>query len=262
MAQRLVLLFLSAILLSNCSTYNPLKEWYINSDKPFVEEIKVTELRDIPPPERKVSVAVYEFTDQTGQRQPGDIALFSTAVTQGSLQILIEALKEAGNGQWFRVVERSGIERVLQERQIIRQQREQFDDIRDLGPLLYAGVMIEGGIISYESNIRTGGLGARYLGIGARYQYRVDNVTVSLRLISVETSEVLITVTTSKTILSTLVGGNVFRFFDMGTELVESEAGMSENESTTYAIKEAIEFAVYELILEGISQNLWYFKED
>jgi len=247
---------LVTLLFSTLSACATLQDWEL----PIVEQTKVIDLKEIPPPARQVSVAVYQFTDQTGQRQPGDIALFSTAVTQGTHQILTEALKDAGNGTWFRVVERAGIDRILQERQIIRQQRQQFDDNRDLGPLLYAGVMIEGGVIGYDSNIRTGGSGARYLGVGIRNNYRVDNVTVSLRLISVETSEVLATVTTSKTILSALVAGNVFRFFDMGTQLLETEVGITENESVTYAVKEAIELAVYELIMKGEQLKLWSFQ--
>jgi curli production assembly/transport component CsgG len=217
-------------------------------------------LRDLAPPDRKVSIAVYQFTDQTGQRAPDVVSSFSTAVTQGAGPILIEALTNAGNGKWFRVVERSSIDRILQERQIIRQQRQSFDDNRELEPIIFAGVMIEGGIIGYDSNLKTGGAGARYLGIGIRNQYRVDNVMISLRLISVSTSEVLLTVTTSKTILSASLAGNIFKFFDMGTELLETEVGMTENESVTYAVKEAIETAVYEMIMKGEQQKLWSFK--
>jgi len=257
MGQQRVLQFLLVSLLFSLTSCATMQEWEL----PIVEQTKAIDLKELGPPERQVAVAVYQFTDQTGQRQPGDIALFSTAVTQGAGPILIEALKDAGQGEWFKVVERTSIERVLQERQIIRQQRQQFDDNRELDPLAYAGVMIEGGIIGYDSNIRTGGSGARYLGIGIRNQYRVDNVMISLRLISVSTSEVLLTVTTSKTILSAMVGGNVFRFFDAGTQLLETEVGVTENESVTYAVKEAIELAVYELIMKGNQLNLWRFRE-
>lgn len=257
MGQQRALLFLSAILLFSLTACAATQD----IELPIIEEARVIELNELPPPERQVAIAVYQFTDQTGQRQPGDIALFSTAVTQGAGPLLIEALKEAGGGTWFTVVERSGIDRVLQERQIIRQQRQQFDDDRELAPLTYAGVMIEGGIVGYDSNIRTGGSGARYLGIGARTQYRVDNVIISLRLISVSTSEVLLTVTTSKTILSTMVGGNVFKFFDTGTQLLETEVGVTENESVTYAVREAIELAVYTMIIKGEQLNLWRYRE-
>ncbi len=44
----------------------------------------------------------------------------------------------------------------------------------------------------------TGGAGARYLGIGASKRYVKDTVTVSLRLVSVATGEVLIDVISTK----------------------------------------------------------------
>ena len=79
--------------------------------------------------------------------------------------------KDTGNGTWFRVVERGlGLDNLVRERQIIRSTR---DDVRkaggeapDLQPMLFAGILLEGGIVGYDSNIETGGNGARYLGIG------------------------------------------------------------------------------------------------
>ena len=58
--------------------------------------------------------------------------------------------------------------------------------------MLFAGLMFKGGVISYEANVQSGGLGARYLGIGNSKQYREDTVIISLRLVSVSTGEVLI----------------------------------------------------------------------
>ena len=126
-----------------------------------------------------------------------------------------------------------------------------------LGPMLFAGMIIEGGIIGYDTNLLTGGRGARYLGIGMSRQYRQDQVTVSLRAVSVLTGEVLLNVQTKKTILSYGASGDVFRFIEQGTELVEFEDGTGKNESVTYAVRTAVEAAVLELVFQGHDRGLW-----
>ena len=79
------------------------------------------ELADLPPADTMPVVAVYAFLDRTGQRKSKDgIASFSTAVTQGAESFLIDALKTAGKGKWFRVVERTSLDALVRERQIIR----------------------------------------------------------------------------------------------------------------------------------------------
>ena len=50
-------------------------------------------------------------------------------------------------------------------------------------------MILEGGIIGYDSNIETGGRGARTLGIGGQTQYRRDVVIVSLRAVSTLTEK-------------------------------------------------------------------------
>jgi len=127
--------------------------------------------------------------------------------------------------------------------------------------MLFAGLILEGGIVGYDANVVTGGAGARYLGIGVNTEYRVDTVTVVMRVVSVNTGRVLISVATEKTILSTRTGANLFRFFDMGTELIETEAGMSANEPVNYAVRAAIEAGVIEIVYEGEQKSLWQFKE-
>jgi len=223
----------------------------------------VDKLIMLPPPERKVTIAVYKFGDLTGQRKPSDsLALLSTAVTQGAHVWLIQALKRAGKGEWFQVIERIGLDNLLKERQIIRNTRKSYKDQQKIKPLLFAGVLIEGGIVGYDTNMITGGVGARYLGIGIHDEYRRDMVSVGLRLISVQTGEVLLAVSTQKTILSTRIGVNVFKFLDMGTKLLETEAGFSQNESVTYAVRKAIEVSVVELIKKGAKKDLWKFKAE
>jgi curli production assembly/transport component CsgG len=229
-------------------------------DPQVVELPTHEELRQLPPAEKMPVVAVYSFQDKTGQRkQKGDIAMFSTAVSQGAETMLIDALKTAGNGKWFKVVERVGIDHLTRERQIVRTTREQYGEEDDTGlaPLLFAGIILEGGIIGFDTNIETGGRGARYLGIGMSQAYRRDIVTVHLRAVSTLTGEILLNVQTSKTILSIADGYDVFKFIDMDTQLVEIEDGMTENESVTRSLRSCIEAAVLELIYQGEKQSFW-----
>ena len=188
-------------------------------------------------------------------------------MTQGATEMVIDALKTAGKGTWFRVVERHGIDNLVRERQIIRSARQDFakqqgeDKFQNLQPLLFAAMIIEGGIIGYDSNLLTGGRGARTLGIGVSRQYRQDAVTVSMRAVSVLTGEVLLNVQTRKTILSYGGGGDVFRFIEQGTQLIEFEDGVGNNESVTYAVRTAIEAAVLELIYQGHDRGFWKIEE-
>ena len=246
------------LLTTSCSTTKFFK------NEPKLEPIAIDRLAQIKPPQQKVVVAVYDFYDLTGQRKSkGNIALFSTAVSQGSSNWLIKALKDAGGGTWFTVVERTFLDNLIQERQLIRNQRESYigGDAKKLRPLLYAGIILEGGIISYDSNIFTGGLGARYFGVGASTQWRKDQVTISLRAVSTQTGEVLLSVNTLKTILSIKAGIDTIKFLDMDTNALEIETGVAENEPVSYAVRAAIEQAVIGMIEEGINRNLWKYKE-
>jgi curli biogenesis system outer membrane secretion channel CsgG len=186
----------------------------------------------------------------------------STAVTQGSYQLLIKALSDAGDGKWFRVVERTSLPSLLQERKLIRSTRQQVDgeQAESLPPLLFAGAYITGGVVGYDSDIKSGGIGARILGIQANRQYRQDIVTIILRLVNVQTGEVVITTTIEKTIVSTSVGSDIFKYFDTDTMLVEVEAGYARNEPVTFALRKAIEKGVVDLIHSGIAKDLWAFE--
>ena len=229
------------------------------SDEPEIIELPTHQkLINLPPAKEKPIIAVYSFLDKTGQRkQKGDAAMFSTAVTQGAETMLIDALKTAGDGNWFRVVERVGIDHLTRERSIVRSTRESYGEEKKLAPLLFAGIILEGAIIGYDTNIETGGHGARTLGIGVQQAYRRDIVVVHLRAVSVLTGEILLNVQTSKTILSVAQGFDVFKFVEMDTQLVEVEDGMTENESVTRSVRSTIEAAVYELILQGDNRGFW-----
>jgi len=215
----------------------------------------------------KITIAVYRFTDQTGQRKPSTkFSQLSTAVTQGGSMFVVNALKSVSDGDWFQVLEREGLDNLIKERQLIRSTRTEYDGEQQVGnilkPLVFAGLILEGSIIGYDSNIQTGGQGARYLGIGISEQYRVDQVTVSLRLVSVQSGEILLTTNVTKTIASHSKGGDVFTFLDMNTKALELESGVAVNEPVTYAIRTAIEFAILELIYEGKEKGYWKFKKE
>jgi curli production assembly/transport component CsgG len=262
---------LLVLLLSNCSLLDLYEDTeqirkQINfKDKHSIYSLQSKELLQVQPPQTKPVVAVYPtaFTDQTGQRKSNsEFALFSSAITQAPSNLLIRALKHASNGEFFRVVERVGLDNLTKERQIIRSTREELKNENKIMPLLFAGVLLEGAVVSYDSNLITGGAGARYLGIGTSVQYREDTITVSLRMVSVATGEILVEVMSNKTILSYGQSQDVFKFIEMGTELVEVEFGVSRNESTTIALMKAIEGAVLELIIIGYDKGYWKYEEN
>ena len=225
------------------------------------------EFDSIPSPAagKPVSVAVYSFNDKTGQRRPqANVASLSSAVTQGAETFLIQALQGVGQGQWFEVVERVGIDNLTKERLIIRQMREAYEgnNARPLMPMQFAGMIIEGGIVGYDTTVNSGGAGMRIFGIGRQTQWSQDTVTVSVRAVSVNTGKVLAVVTVQKTILSTADSATALKFFDAGTQAFEAEAGLTINEPGTYAVKAAIEMAVVELIKEGQRKSIWDFKSN
>ncbi|MBE7182810.1 MAG: curli production assembly protein CsgG [Methylobacterium mesophilicum] len=219
-------------------------------------------IEDVPPPAQAVDVAVYDFPDLTGQAKPNEsFAEYSRAVTQGGANILVDVLKSAGQGRWFRVVERSGLKNLVQERTLIENtQRAYGGGGGALPPVRFAGLILEGGIVGYDSNERTGGAGAKYLGIGGDVSYRSDLVTVALRAVSVQNGEILASTTTSKQIYSFMARGGAYKFA-APAELLEIELGTSYNDPGHLAVREAIELAVYSLIVEGVKKGLWKLED-
>ena len=186
--------------------------------------------------------------------------MFSTAITQAPEAFLIRALKHAADGKFFQVAERVGLESLTKERQLIRSTRETFEEDSSVKPLLLAGLLIQGGVLSIDTNIKSGGAGARLLGVGSSKQYREDLITISLRLVSVSTGEVLIEVLVSKTITSVGLSQDIFRFVDEGRRLIEVEGGVTENESTSIALQRSIEEGVLEIIKIGITRGYWEYE--
>ena len=181
--QKLLYLLIVLVLLSSCATHreyispcltNPDNDYKdvvtiigkaeCFSKSAFVNQPITDAITKVGVAQVQPIVAVYKFQDLTGQRKSIDgYASFSTAMTQAPETYLIRALKQS---KFFRVVERVGIDHITRERQIIRSTRQKFDDETEELPLLFAGVLFEGGIIDYNTNLLSGGIGARYLGIG------------------------------------------------------------------------------------------------
>jgi curli production assembly/transport component CsgG len=265
METKLLYSFLLATLLSSCAVINHNTDLALtrNIEPANILNLQSQDLANLPPAKNRPVIAVYRdsFQDLTGQRKSNSsFALFSTAVTQAPEALLIRALKHAANGKFFRVVERVGLDNLTKERQLIRSTRENFEQDQKLQPLLFAGLIIQGGVISYDTNIQSGGIGARYLGIGNTKQYREDVVTISLRLVSVSTGEILMESAVSKNILSTSISQDIFRFIEQGTELVEIEGGVAENEVGSIALQKAIESGVLNLIEIGIERGYWEYE--
>ncbi|WP_275315156.1 CsgG/HfaB family protein [Tenacibaculum bernardetii] len=207
-------------------------------------------------PVEQVIVGVYKFRDQTGQYKPTENgSTFSTAVTQGGTSILLKSLEES---KWFKPIERENIANLLNERQIIRSTRQEYQgtNSQKMPPLLFAGIILEGGVVSYDSNIITGGSGVRYFGAGASNQYRQDRITIYLRAVSTSNGQILKNIYVSKTILSQGISANLYRYVAL-RRLLEVETGVTKNEPAQLAVKEAIDKAVEQLIIEGVKDGLW-----
>ncbi|WP_299527607.1 CsgG/HfaB family protein [uncultured Lutibacter sp.] len=253
-------IFTVLILISftSCGTF--FNQPFTKSEARIGENTSKKSLLDTILPLNKAIVGVYKFRDQTGQyKLIENGSTFSTAVTQGGTSILLKSLEESN---WFNPIERENIGNLLNERQIIRSTRQEYaqdgkqDQTTSIPPLLFAGIILEGGVVSYDSNIITGGYGARYFGAGASAEYRQDRITVYLRAVSTSSGRILKNVYVSKTILSQGISANLFRYVNV-KRLLEVETGVTKNEPTQLAIKEAIDKAVELLIIEGIVDGIW-----
>lgn len=252
---------LTFLLLTGCSqiSLNLFKEEPVSISPRITLSSKLPEL-DGPP----IPVSVYEFSDKTGQRKPSDkLAQLSTAVPQGAESFVIKALQDSKN--WFKVVERVGLDNLVKERQLIRNQREVYEktEAKPLPPLVVSGLMVTGSISGYDSDIRTGGIGLRLFKLGFTQEYRVDQITISMRVISVSSGEVLVSVATTKTIYSFASDAGVMMFIGTGgVTALEAEVGNTVNEPITEGVRVAIEDSVYSMIIEGEKRGLWKFKQE
>jgi curli production assembly/transport component CsgG len=257
--RRLAAVGLISVLLAGCASHPPSNA---KSNAQLTPATKVTkDLLRLPEPKGKVAVGVYALRDQTGQYKPAPDSSFSTMVTQGATSMLVKSLKDTG---WFIPVERENLQNLLTERKIVRALEGPQDKGApgvQLPPLMPATVLVEGGIVGYETNVRTGGVGARYLGVGVSDQYRVDQVTVNLRTIDIRGGQILNSVSVTKTIYSHQLSSGVYRFVNF-KQLLEIEAGYTRNEPVQLCVKEAIESAVVHLAVQGLKDRVWALKDE
>ncbi|KZN66103.1 transporter [Pseudoalteromonas luteoviolacea CPMOR-1] len=247
------------VLLSGCSRIGAVLPPEQSLPVPLEQSHEFSSLKALPEPIGKIPVAVYSFRDQTGQYKPKDnVSSFSTAVTQGANSILIQALHET---DWFIPVEREGLQNLLTERKITRAaMSDEQKKSSKLPPLTMAKIIFEGGIISYDSNVKTGGLGMEYFGIGASELYREDVISIYMRAVDVRTGQVLLSVATTKTVLSMEMRAGFFRYVSY-KRLAEAEAGFSENEPMHICVTQAIEKALTMLVTQGIERGVWAAKD-
>jgi curli production assembly/transport component CsgG len=263
MIDRLALVCLLAFALTGCAAAPGTRE--LLEEAPTLTPASPTalELENLPAGRQKLDIAVYQFPDLTGKNEPNDnVAVFSRAVTQGALGFVVDALQRAGHGRWFTVDERGGLNDLLQERQLVRATRAEFEaeNARPLPPMRFAGLLLEGGVIGFDGNVTTGGVGANYLGIGADAQYRQDSVTVAMRIVSVQSGEILTSITTTKTVYSVALRGNLYKFVS-ADKLLQAEAGITRTEPTQLAVRQAIDLAVYATIMQGAKKRIWHFAD-
>lgn len=255
------------LLMSACATPRFAPEMAMSDARINPESVTGHALRWLPGPRQSISVAVYGIADETGAFKPSEGGqTLSRAVTQAPTPILIKALHDAGNRSWFDVIERENLGNLIKERQIIQEMRARYLGETELNrealpALKFAGVLIEGAITGYDTNTRTGGAGARYLGIGGSTQYREDSVSVYLRVVSVKTGDVLLSITAQQRVASVALQGDAFRFVSF-QKLLEAEAGITLNQPRHMAVRQALEKAVYGLIVEGAELGLWGFGNE
>lgn len=252
-----VKLTLTSLLISGCTNSANLQ--FIEGKASMAPKTEnYLELRALPKPKGAIPVSVYSFRDQTGQyKASSTVSSFSTAVSQGASSMLVQTLTES---DWFVPLEREGLQNILTERKIIRaalqNEAGEIPSDKDLPPLSTSSIILEGGITSYESNTETGGTGLGYFGYAVSELYRKDDVTVYLRAVDVRSGRVLLSVSTTKSVLSQEVRAGLFRYVTI-TRLAELESGYSTNEPVQMALLKAIQKAVTDLVLEGIERGIW-----
>ena len=117
---KIIMTFLLGIILTSCASTKKVETY--KGEMPYVEGTPTHELlKDVPELDQPmITIAVYRFMDLTGQRKPSTkFSQLSTAVTQGSDVFVINALKAVGDGTWFQVVERNGLDNLVKEKKYV-----------------------------------------------------------------------------------------------------------------------------------------------
>ncbi|RUO30947.1 transporter [Aliidiomarina sedimenti] len=248
--RRVFIMALAGLSLTACSIVPKPENFNIEPATIDARSSVMEYLREQPRPGTPIPVTVYAFRDQTGQYKPqANVSSFSTAVTQGGTSMMMQLLLDSG---WFAPLERENLQNLLTERQIYNS----AGNGQDLPPLKEARLLLEGGIISYDTNTTSGGIGAEYFGIGMSEMYREDQISVYLRAVDVHTGQVLLSVSSTKKVFSTEVRAGLFRYVSLN-RLAEAEGGFSMNEPVQLSVQRAMETALVELIERGKERGFW-----
>lgn len=212
--------------------------------------IVTEELSNLPAPEERVPVAVYELKDKTGQYKDDEIGTRkSTIMSQGAVEMLITALDRSGQ---FKVLDRIIFQHILTEQDLRGKKRLVNDDsYPHLNKLIGAKYIIEGAITEYNCDVVTGGIGLTIGGKGARYKHARATAAIDMRVTDVSTGEVVKTLSMRDKMVGKMVGLNVFAFFN-GTSLIEFELGKADQEPINMVIRRLIEHMVLELVNSGV----------
>lgn len=202
--------------------------------------------KDLPKPKNLATIAV-SFSDKTGKRGDSSSDL-STVISQGLDSTVMKAIQDSG---YFRVVEREGLNNVLTERKIIEMHNELHAKKISLPSIIPAKFLLKGAVISYQRNVRNGGLGGAYTGWSGDLEVWEDKLTISMRIISPKNALVLYIEPISKTIFSVKVHAGLFKFLDF-KKLAEGETGLANTELVQRCIYEAIKQSLKNIILEMI----------
>jgi curli production assembly/transport component CsgG len=81
-------------------------------------------------------------------------------------------------------------------------------------------------------------------------------ITVYMRAVDVRTGRVLVSVSTSKKVLSKEIRAGLFRYVSY-KRLAEIETGFTTNEPMFTCVQQSIEKAITELVLKGIDEGVW-----
>ena len=239
--------------LTACTTGENLK-----IQPPSVEkQSEFSELSDLTKPiSDPLIVGVYSFTDQTGQRAvlSRNTSEMSSAIPQGLNAILVQELKLAGEGDWYRVVERETFSDVLNERRIVAAALGAEAE-QKLPNLLLPGIILTGGAVSYDRKIHEKFSGFGISSVNGNTQVQSDQVGVVLRAVSVQTGEVIESVYASKEVLSQVSSLSGLRVFNTST--LAFEVGNAINEPVSLAVRQAIASAIIELTRRGIKRGWW-----
>lgn len=198
-------------------------------------------LRAAPHPRQRVMTAVNSIQDQTGKLSFG---LFGPDAGM----MLAQALQNAGGGAWFAVVDRDSLD------ELAASHRFALDQPRRRP----RAVRVDCTITSVDSALERGGDGAALLGASANSPYWRISVTMDLRASSVFPGPVPVQVSVREELYAAPLRDGGVKYASLGAQL-PARTGFSAESPPELAVREAMEKAVYRLVLRATARKLWAF---